>query len=88
MNACPRGRFASANRRLPLCKIHLAKPAQQVYYRRVKLTKKLKQQLRQELNRELASAGGKARAEKYDKKTLSKWGKRGGRPRKSKEGAR
>jgi hypothetical protein len=53
----------------------------------VKITKRLKEQLRQELNRELASAGGKARAQKYDKKTLSKWGKRGGRPRKSKDGA-
>ena len=26
--------------------------------------------------------GGKARAAKYDKKTLSKWAKKGGRPRK------
>jgi hypothetical protein len=29
--------------------------------------------------------GGKARASKYDKKTLSKWAKKGGRPPKSKE---
>jgi general stress protein YciG len=28
--------------------------------------------------------GGKARAAKYDKKTLSKWAKKGGRPRKEK----
>jgi general stress protein YciG len=28
----------------------------------------------------IASKGGKARAEKYDKATLSKWGKKGGRP--------
>jgi general stress protein YciG len=33
--------------------------------------------------------GGKARAAKYDKKTLSKWAKKGGRPPKDKEeGAR
>lgn len=30
--------------------------------------------------------GGKARAAKYDKKTLSKWAKRGGRPPKKGEG--
>jgi general stress protein YciG len=29
---------------------------------------------------EIARKGGKARAKKYDKKTLSKWGKKGGRP--------
>jgi general stress protein YciG len=28
----------------------------------------------------IASKGGKARAKKYDKATLSKWGKKGGRP--------
>jgi general stress protein YciG len=28
----------------------------------------------------IQSKGGKARAAKYDKKTLSKWGKKGGRP--------
>ncbi len=49
---------------------------------RMRITKKLKEQVRQELYRELASVGGKARAAKYDKKTLSKWAKRGGRPRK------
>ena len=31
----------------------------------------------------IASKGGKARAEKYDKATLSKWAKKGGRPPKS-----
>jgi general stress protein YciG len=30
--------------------------------------------------------GGRARASKYDKATLSKWAKKGGRPPKSKEG--
>jgi hypothetical protein len=34
-----------------------------------------------------ARKGGKARARKYDKKTLSQWAKRGGRPRTKKEGA-
>jgi general stress protein YciG len=29
---------------------------------------------------EMASKGGKARAAKYDKKTLSQWAKKGGRP--------
>ena len=33
---------------------------------------------------ELGSKGGKARAAKYDKATLSKWAKRGGRPKKAK----
>jgi general stress protein YciG len=28
----------------------------------------------------IARQGGKARAAKYDKATLSKWGKKGGRP--------
>jgi hypothetical protein len=32
--------------------------------------------------RQVASAGGKARAAKYDHKTLSEWAKKGGRPRK------
>lgn len=31
---------------------------------------------------ELGRKGGKARAAKYDKKTLSKWAKLGGRPKK------
>ena len=44
----------------------------------MKITAKLKG----ELMRELASQGGKARAKKYDKATLSKWAKKGGRPRK------
>jgi general stress protein YciG len=35
--------------------------------------------VRQYLSR-IASKGGKARAEKYDKATLSKWAKKGGRP--------
>jgi hypothetical protein len=35
--------------------------------------------------RRITSLGGKARAAKYDKKTLSKWAKKGGRPRKRKE---
>jgi hypothetical protein len=30
----------------------------------------------------IASKGGKARAEKYDKATLSEWAKKGGRPQK------
>jgi general stress protein YciG len=30
--------------------------------------------------------GGNARAAKYDKATLRKWGKKGGRPPKAKEG--
>ena len=29
---------------------------------------------------EMASKGGRARAKKYDKKTLSKWARKGGRP--------
>jgi general stress protein YciG len=34
---------------------------------------------------EIARKGGKARAKKYDKATLSKWGKKGGRPPKKGE---
>ena len=34
---------------------------------------------------ELAKKGGKARAKKYDKATLSKWAKKGGRPPKKKK---
>jgi hypothetical protein len=33
----------------------------------------------------IASKGGKARAEKYDKATLSKWAKKGGRPKSGKK---
>lgn len=35
--------------------------------------------------RKLARKGGKARAAKYDTKTLSEWGKKGGRPPKRKK---
>ena len=31
---------------------------------------------------QIGSKGGKTRAKKYDKATLSKWGNKGGRPRK------
>jgi hypothetical protein len=44
----------------------------------VKISKEIMQQAR----RELARKGGLARAKKYDKKILSKWAKKGGRPRK------
>jgi hypothetical protein len=32
----------------------------------------------------IAKKGGEARAKKYDKQTLQKWAKKGGRPRKPK----
>ena len=35
--------------------------------------------------KKMARKGGKARAAKYDKSTLSKWGKLGGRPPKAKK---
>jgi hypothetical protein len=38
--------------------------------------------MRQAVLTETGRLGGKARAAKYDKKTLSKWAKKGGRPRK------
>lgn len=44
----------------------------------MKITAKLKG----ELMRQMGSLGGKARAKKYSKATLSKWAKKGGRPRK------
>lgn len=34
----------------------------------------------------IGSKGGKTRAKKYDKATLSKWARKGGRPRKDKKG--
>jgi hypothetical protein len=34
----------------------------------------------------IARKGGQARAKKYGKTTLSKWAKKGGRPRKRKDG--
>lgn len=43
---------------------------------------KVTAEMRKQIRKELASAGGNARAEKYDHATLSKWAKRGGRPRK------
>ena len=48
----------------------------------MKITPEVREAVRAELARELASKGGKARAHKYDKKTLSKWAKKGGRPKK------
>jgi hypothetical protein len=35
--------------------------------------------------KKIGSKGGKARAARHDKATLSKWAKKGGRPRKEKE---
>jgi hypothetical protein len=65
--------------------IPLAKPASKYYIAPMKLSKEVLQEAR----RKLASAGGKARAKKYNKKTLSKWAAKGGRPRKQKkEGTR
>lgn len=42
--------------------------------------------LRRHLSK-LGKKGGMARARKYDKQTLSKWAKKGGRPKKSKKGS-
>jgi hypothetical protein len=49
---------------------------------RLKITPEIR-----EFYKELASEGGKARAKKYDHATLSKWAKRGGRPKKSAKAA-
>jgi hypothetical protein len=46
---------------------------------------KISEKIKQEIRRELAAAGGKARAKKYDKDTLRKWGKKGGRPRRKRD---
>jgi hypothetical protein len=43
------------------------------------MTPKIPDEVREYLAK-LARKGGKARAEKYDKATLSKWAKKGGRP--------
>ncbi len=44
----------------------------------IKVTAEIKKLLR----KQFASAGGKARAKKYSSEQLSKWAKKGGRPRK------
>jgi hypothetical protein len=44
---------------------------------------KITPELRMLIWTQLASEGGKARAEKYDHATLSKWAKLGGRPKKT-----
>jgi len=41
-----------------------------------------KDKIIREFLKRAGSKGGKARAVKYDKATLSKWGKKGGRPSK------
>jgi hypothetical protein len=38
----------------------------------------------QDYMRQISRLGGKARAQKYDKATLSKWARKGGRPPKAK----
>jgi hypothetical protein len=45
---------------------------------------KKEEKLLREYLAKLGRKGGKARAEKYDKETLSKWAKLGGRPPKKK----
>jgi len=47
-----------------------------------KLDPEVLKQAKIQIFRELGKIGGKARAAKYDKKTLSRWAKKGGRPRK------
>lgn len=44
---------------------------------------KISKAVRRAVLREMQSAGGKARAAKYDKATLTKWAKMGGRPPKA-----
>jgi len=44
---------------------------------------KITKEIRRAVLHELQSNGGKARARKYDKATLSKWAALGGRPRKA-----
>lgn len=46
------------------------------------MKKKVTKEMIRLVQTRLASAGGKARAAKYDHATLSEWGKRGGRPKK------
>ena len=47
-----------------------------------------KKDLIREYLRKIARKGGHARAAKYDKATLSKWAKKGGRPAKEKKRAK
>jgi general stress protein YciG len=42
-------------------------------------------QIIREFLKRAGSKGGKARAAKYDKAILSKWGKKGGRPKKEEQ---
>ena len=46
------------------------------------MTKKVTEEMMRLVQTQLASAGGKARAARYDYATLREWGKRGGRPKK------
>lgn len=56
----------------------LDKLAGKYYFQRMKITT----EMRKLIQGQLAAMGGRARAKKYDHATLSKWAKRGGRPRK------
>lgn len=47
--------------------------------------KDIEQEILSRYLKALGKKGGKARAKKYDKATLSRWAKKGGRPRKKKE---
>jgi hypothetical protein len=63
----------------------LDKPVGQVIINMtVKFMKKKSDLIREYLS-QLGKKGGRARADKYDKATLSKWAKKGGRPRKEKK---
>ena len=46
------------------------------------MAKKVTDEMMRLVQTELARKGGKARAKKYDRATLSKWAKLGGRPKK------
>ena len=54
-------------------------PSKFYYY---DMKKKVTEEMMRLVQTKLASAGGRARAKKYDRATLSEWAKRGGRPRK------
>jgi len=74
-------RLVSSQANSPLVRLGLDNRSARFYNPSMKITAKLKG----EIMRQMGSLGGKSRAKKYDKATLSKWAKMGGRPRKNRE---
>ena len=66
---------------IPACRIALENIPCKFYYYSMK--KKVTDEMVRLVFEKFGSAGGKARAKKYDRETLRKWARMGGRPRKN-----